>query len=278
MRLVSVVLIAFAVATAAAGCGDDTDDARDASRVLVYLLRGELVGTAAREVSAPDGTDEERAVDLARAAVAQLLQGPTEGDLAAGLDTAIPDGTELLGLTVSDVGRTRGVATVDLSGELDDGGGSASMFARLAQVVFTLTQFAAVRAVAFEIDGTPVTTFSSEGIELDGPQRRSDYEDQTPAILVERPAVGDVVSSPMRLQGTANTFEANFEYEVLAPDGTKLAGTFVTATCGTGCRGTFDEQVVFDAGDADTITLVVFERSAKDGARMNEVEVPLETG
>jgi hypothetical protein len=179
---------------------------------------------------------------------------------------------------VSDVGRTRGVATVDLSEEFDDGGGSASMFARLAQVVFTLTQFPTVRAVELEIEGTPVTTFSAEGIELGGPQRRSDYEDQSPAVLVERPAVGDVVSSPMRLAGTANTFEANFEYEVLAPDGTKLAGTFVTATCGTGCRGTFDEQVVFDAGDAGSVTLVVFERSAKDGSRMNEVEIPLETG
>ena len=113
---------------------------------------------------------------------------------------------------------------------------------------------------------------------LDGPQDRADFEDQSPPILVESPVFGDVVTSPLQLQGTANTFEANFEYEVLAPDGTKLAGTFVTATCGTGCRGTFDEQVIFDAGDADAITLVVLERSAEDGSRTNEVRIPLDLG
>jgi hypothetical protein len=276
MRPLAAAFVALVVAVAVAGCGGD--ETSDTSRVLVYLLRGEQVGAAARQVSAVDGTEEERTADLARAAVEQLLEGPTEAEDEAGLGTVIPEGTELLDLSMSDVGRTRGLATVDLSGEFDDGGGSASMFARLAQVVFTLTQFDGVRAVDFELDGEPVTTFSAEGIELDRPQTRADFEDQTPAILVEDPAVGDVVSSPMRLAGTANTFEANFQYEVVAPDGEKLAGTFVTATCGTGCRGTFDERVTFDADGGDEVTLVVFEPSAKDGSRTKQVDVPLETG
>ena len=185
------------------------------------------------------------------------------------MGTAIPAETSLNGVEIED-----GVATVDLSEEFDDGGGSAGMFMRLAQIVFTLTQFPTVTGVQFELDGEPVETFSAEGIVLDGPQDRADFEDQSPPILVESPVFGDVVTSPLQLQGTANTFEANFEYEVLAPDGTKLAGTFVTATCGTGCRGTFDEQVTFDAGDADAITLVVLERSAEDGSRINEVQDP----
>jgi hypothetical protein len=168
-----------------------------------------------------------------------------------------------------------GVATVDLSGEFDDGGGSASMLARLAQIVFTVTQLSTVDRVWFRIDGEPVRVFSSEGIVLDRPQRRADYEDQSPAILVEYPAVGDVVSSPLRLEGTANTFEATFEYELLDSSGTKLAGTFVTATCGTGCRGTFDESAIFDPGDETSGTVVVFENSAKDGSRINEVEIPV---
>jgi hypothetical protein len=265
-------IAALLVTLVVAGCGgeDDEPSPQETTRVLAYLLRGEEVGAVAREVP--------RTTAVARAAIEELLKGPTETEAEAGIGgTAIPTGTRLLGLTVSDSGRARGLATVDLSGEFDDGGGSASMFARLAQVVFTLTQFPAVRAVDFEIDGEPVETFSGEGIVLDRPQRRADYEDQSPAILVERPAVGDVVSSPMRLTGTANTFEANFEYEVLDPDGEKLTGTFVTATCGTGCRGTFDERVAFDAGEAEEITLVVFERSAKDGSRIKEVEIPLRT-
>jgi hypothetical protein len=50
---------------------------------------------------------------------------------------------------------------------------------------------------------------------------------------------------------------------------------FVTATSGTGTRGTFD----FTTGSFDDVTaLRVFELSAKDGSRINEVEIPLGTG
>ena len=81
----------------------------------------------------------------------------------------------------------------------------------------------------------------------------------------------------MRLRGTANTFEAKLQYEVLDAAGEKIAGTFLTATCGTGCRGTFEEVVPLEEG-AQPATLVVFENSAEDGARINVVEIPLATG
>ena len=48
---------------------------------------------------------------------------------------------------------------------------------RLAQVVYTLTQFPTVSAVRFSLDGAPVDVFSSEGIVLDHPVGRTDYED-----------------------------------------------------------------------------------------------------
>ncbi len=265
MKRVAASCVAAVLALlVAAGCGgaDDEAPAAETTRILVYLLRGEQVGAAARDV--PD-TDE-----VAGAAVEQLLLGPDDEETAGGLGTSIPDGTRLLDVAIAD-----GVATVDLSGEFDDGGGSASMFTRLAQVVFTLTQFPTVEGVRLRIDGEDVETFSSEGIVLDGPQDRADYEDQSPAILVETPAVGDTVSTPFRLAGTANTFEANFQWELLAPDGAKLAGDFATATCGTGCRGTFDEEVSFDPGAADAVTLVVWEPSAEDGSRTKEVRIPL---
>jgi hypothetical protein len=229
--------------------------------VAAYFMRGDRLGVAAR-----------RTGDILDPAVAlgELLRGPTPAETAAGLTTLIPTATRLLDVDVTD-----GLVTVDLSGAFDDGGGSASMLGRLAQIVFTVTQLSPGSRVRFRIDGEPVQVFSSEGIVLDRPQRRSDYEDQSPAILVEHPAVGDVVSSPFRLQGTANTFEANFEYELLDSAGRKLAGTFVTATCGTGCRGTFDETVTFDRGGASSGSLVVLERSAEDGSRINEVKIPI---
>jgi hypothetical protein len=265
----------LAVVALLAGCGGGGGEETTAppptettnvetARVAAYFMRGDRLGVAARRT----GDIIDRSIPLL-----ELLRGTTAEEAAAGLTTLIPEGTRLLG-----VDRADGLVTVDLSGEFDDGGGSASMLGRLAQVVFTVTQLSPRDRVRFRIDGKPVEVFSSEGVVLDRPQRRADYEDQTPAILVEYPAVGDDVSSPMDLRGTANTFEANFEYELLGSAGDKLAGTFVTATCGTGCRGTFDEVVEFDAGDATSGTLVVFERSAKDGSRINVVEIPVGFG
>jgi Sporulation and spore germination len=58
----------------------------------------------------------------------------------------------LLGLVISN-----GLARVDLSSDYQNGASSRSLQLRLAQVVFTLTQFPTVRAVSFSVDGSPVT-------------------------------------------------------------------------------------------------------------------------
>jgi len=76
--------------------------------------------------------------------------------------------------------------------------------------------------------------------------------------------------------GTANTFEANFQYELIDSDGRVIAENFVTATSGTGTRGTFEFTVPFEfTGDG---TLTVLESSAKDGSRINVTEIPLRLG
>ena len=53
-----------------------------------------------------------------------------------------------------------------------------------------------------------------------------------------------------------------------------LSHHFVTATSGTGTRGTFDFTIPFEAPNG-LGKLVVFERSAADGSRIHEVEIPL---
>jgi spore germination protein GerM len=109
---------------------------------------------------------------IATAALAALLAGPTRAERASGVATAIPGGTRPLGISIRD-----GIAKVDLTSEYQSGGGSLSMQVRLAQVVYTLTQFPTVKAVRFQLDGRPVDVFSGEGIVLDHPVGRSDYRD-----------------------------------------------------------------------------------------------------
>ncbi len=181
--------------------------------------------------------------------------------------SAIPDGTRLLGVTIKDR-----IATVDLSREFESGGGSASAFTRLAQVVYTLTQFPTVEQVLFRIEGEPVTTFSSEGIVLVGPVDRADYRDILPAIFVDRPAWGAAIGNPARVDGLANVFEAQFRVQLLDKAGTLIADKPVTASCGTGCWGTFKADVVYAVDKAQYGTLRVFDPSPRDGAPENVTE------
>src|SRR3990172_11528052 len=114
-----------------------------------------------------------------------------------------------------------------------------SIFVRLSQVVFTLTQFPTVQSVAFEIEGRPVTIFSSEGLIIDGPIGRADYDDMLPAIFVDRPAYGAGLGNPARITGTANVFEAAFLITLLDGSGAKLVAGPPMVACGTGGGGTF---------------------------------------
>ena len=184
---------------------------------------------------------------------------------------AIPAGTKLLDLSIDD-----GIATVDLDGTFDDGGGSASMQGRVAQVVATLTRFPSVKKVAFRLDGEPVEAIGGEGVVVDPPIGRLEIEEQTPQILIESPLPGDTVTSPVRLRGTANVFEANVSIEVKDATGTVILEAFTTATSGTGTRGTFDTKLNLPAVSG-TVTIVTFEASAEDGRplHMRDVQVTI---
>jgi hypothetical protein len=174
-----------------------------------------------------------------------------------------------------DVSLADGVATVDLDGAFDDGGGSASMLGRVAQVVATLTRFPTIERVAFRIDGKPVDAIGGEGVVVDPPVGRRAIEGQTPQILVESPLPGDTVRSPIRLRGTANVFEATVSIDVRGADGKLLERTFTTATSGTGTRGTFDTEVELPE-HTGAVTVVAYEASAEDGRPLHVVELPLE--
>ncbi|MFJ1556277.1 GerMN domain-containing protein [Streptomyces mirabilis] len=220
-------------------------------RVGVYFLHREKVSPAPRTVTAPT---------TATAAVRALLAGPDRYERAHGRATAIPSGTRLRSLVVRNH-----VATVDLSGRHDDEGGSLSMRERLAQVVFTVTRFPTVHKVAFEVHGKPVTSFGGEGIVLNGPVGRSDFEDRAPALLVESPLIGDTARTPLRVWGSADTFEAQFRLRVTDTTGRTAADVVVRATSGTGTRGTFDVTFPYKAARTGPGLLTAYVLSPRDG-------------
>jgi germination protein M len=206
------------------------------------------------------------------AALNALLAGPNDAELGArpAMYTTIPAGTRFLGLRIDG-----GIATVNLSREFESGGGSASVVGRLAQVVYTLTQFPTVQGVRFELDGEPVEVFSGEGVVLSEPVGRDDYYDQLPTIWVNRPAWGGVLANPARVGGIANTFEATFHVRIADGAGRALAEGPVMATCGTGCWGTFEATIPYSVASAGWGSLQVYELSAADGSVVNLTEYPV---
>jgi germination protein M len=239
-----------------------TTTTTDSMVVSVYFARDEKLAVAHRIVPKTTATG--------KAAMLALLEGPTPDEKQVGMSSSIPAGTRFLGLDVQN-----GVATIDLSKEYESGGGSLSMATRLAQVVYTLTQFASVTRVTFQLDGQPVNVFGGEGIVLDKPVGRSAYEELTPAIMVESVGVGDNVKSPLLVWGTANVFEAVFKIDVVDWDGRIIAEQTVHASSGTGTRGAFDISVPFAVDKPGRGSLIVFSQSPKDGSHANVVEIPV---
>ena len=207
-------------------------------------------------------------VAVARAAILALLAGPsaTEGDLS----TMIPTGTKLLGINLE-----AGVATVDLSGTFESGGGSASMLGRLAQLVYTATQFPTVSTVQLRLDGAPVSTLGSADVPLGVGLGRTDQTAALPAIFVEAPAWGGDLPSGGSVSGLANVFEAQFRLQLRDSAGQILIDLPVSASCGSGCWGRFAATVRYQVKAAQWGTLRVFDASAKDGSPIDVRDYPV---
>jgi hypothetical protein len=209
----------------------------DGSAGLVAVLR-EVPGTKA----------------VATAAVTALLAGPSTIESGRSITSQVPAGTTLLGLTIDN-----GVATVDLSSEFDGGGDAAAVQVRRGQLVYTLTQFPTVKGVSLRIEGQGDSNVL----------KRADYVQLLPAIWLDRPAWGAAIGNPAHITGSADVFEATFRVSILDGAGKVLADQQVIATCGTGCRGTFDSTVAYTIAKAQYGTIRVYEPSAQDGTPVN---------
>jgi spore germination protein GerM len=236
-----------------------------------------------------------RSTATATAAMNALLAGPSAKERAPKwpIKTLIPAGTELLGIEISG-----GLATVDLSAEFaslspDDvwDGGSYSLHGRVAQVVYTLTQFTTVDRVDFKLDGKPVKVLSgmpdpesgaSEAIAMDKPVTRATSRDHysyrdhfVPLIFVDRPAWGAALPNPGRVSGLANVFEAQFRIALLDRNDKVLVDRPVLATVGSGAWGTFDVTLSYDVPNAQWGTLRVWDISEADGHAIAVREYPV---
>ena len=139
---------------------------------------------------------------------------------------------------------------------------------RAAQIVYTLTQFPEVETVRVLVNGEPYEAAPE-------PADRHDFIDLAPPIVVNRPYPNEPISSPVKVSGSANVFEANVMIRVLDRNGKQLVETFTTATCGSGCRGEFSDSLSFKVGEEQVGRVEVFWESAEDGSPQDIVSLPV---
>jgi spore germination protein GerM len=120
--------------------------------VVIYLLAPNgTLSAVAREVPVP--------APLVTILTA-LVDGPTNAEATAGLQSAVPPQTQVIAASV-----TAGVATVDLGGTFAQLVGPPEIEA-VAQIVYTATALPGVTGVTFELNGQQVAVPTATGAEV----------------------------------------------------------------------------------------------------------------
>ncbi len=269
MRRALTIALAATLLVSGATVAHASEGSLEAS---VYFM---LDGSGTETTPGPHLVPVARSVDRntpATEAMQALLAGPTAMELATfpGLSSAVPAGTELRWVAVTD-----GVATVDLTGTFVTGGGSLSFRSRLAQVVFTLTQFPTVDEVRFRIDGVATTVFGGEGVIIPAPVDRTEFTDVTPLILLDDPPMWGFGGNPITVEGVANVFEGTVLVTLVDDDGLILYDGFTTASCGMGCWGTFEVEIPYDVDHGQWGAVIVAWQSPIDGSLVDVREHPV---
>jgi spore germination protein GerM len=145
------------------------------TRGLIYFLEyseGEA-NVVPVVVTLPFGMNTEEKMEfLLRKMVSEKSASDDENKIF----NAVPENVEILGV------KLKGdIAELSFSEEIEEGGGTLQMEGRLAQIVFTATQFPEVRKVRFLIEGRPIKYFSGEGItEVEKPMDRENFVEFKP--------------------------------------------------------------------------------------------------
>ena len=159
--------------------------------------------------------------DPAREAVEAMVAGPTDPDYTT---TWNPD-TEVL--SVEDEGD---LVTVDLSAEAEDASvGSEGAALMVQQLVHTVTDALDPGAgVRLLIEGEPADELWG-AVTWDGTERRADPLEVRSLVQIDVPREGQTMSSPVRVEGEAATFEANVPWRILDAEGDEVRTGFATA-------------------------------------------------
>ncbi len=203
-------------------------------------------------------------------AMTQLLMGPTSGEATSipAMSSTVPTAASLSSITIDG-----GTATIALNGF-----GPVTV-RKVAQVVFTLTQFPTVDRVQVSADSVSVTEVGG----IEAPFTQEDFLDAEvlPMVLVDQPLYGGVATNPVRLVGRTFAFEAQFRVAIVDADGLIIAEVPVLAngpqviSPGGIPWTSFDVTIPYPLETAQRGAVIAFDMSAKDGAQIGVREYPV---
>lgn len=196
---------------------------------------------------------------------------PTEGVARAameflfGHDPANPALTNLAQAEVLGVDRDEAILTVDVSDEIEATGHSSTEESAFAQqLAYTAAQFDGVRAVRLLVEGEPIEELWGH---LDWSQPIGPEQFKETPITIEAPVWGETVSrGALTASGQANTFEATLAVRLLDPDGEVVEEQWITATSGSGTRGTWEHTFDSEIHRGGTWTIEAEEPDPSGGA------------
>lgn len=105
------------------------------------------------------------------------------------------------------------------------------------------------------------------------PENPSPPDAADPSIIVEAPAEGARVTSPVTVSGRARVFEAVVSITIFDAAGSPLVETFTMASEAGPALAPFSAQVPFTVSQEQKGCIRVFESSAQDGRPVNVVQV-----
>jgi len=97
-------------------------------------------------------------------------------------------------------------------------------------------------------------------------------------LEVTSPIPNQKVTSPVKVSGKSNFFEAHTSIKVVDDNGKVLAHTFATAGGWMDKLYPFSKSVHYDKPSSPKGSVEVFEESAKDGSAVNKVSIPVTFG
>jgi len=132
--------------------------------VRVYFIRQERLEPVERKIQ--EGETK------GKAALRELLKGPSEAEKRNGFFSHIPAGTKAKAVSIE-----RGIVFINFSKELGQyGGGAEKVRSMIAQIVYTLTDIPGVKKARILVEGESDVVLGGEGYVIDRPLMRRDVK------------------------------------------------------------------------------------------------------